>query len=372
LRLIPSIIGGDITKRHGVVLAKSIPAKAYNIKTGEPVVHALRKCPSLVSAAPNHSMYQEKSKAFVSCLLSFCSEIEQVSIDECYMNYAPISKNYADPISAANDIKDTIYKKLGFTVNIGISDRKVLAKMASDFKKPNLVHTLYSHEIKEKLWPIPVSELYMCGRSSTQILHKLGIITIGDLAAADLDILESHLKSHGRTLWQYANGLDDSSIYQAPAKVKGIGNSTTLSTNVLTKEDAYKVLHSLSLSVSRRLKESNELATVICTEIKYASFQSASHQTLLERPTSKAESLYKNACTLFDELWDGSPVRLLGVRTSKLVPEETPIQLSLFDADLVRPKSLKQKNLDKALDSIRKKYGESAVQTGSGLTKNEE
>ena len=170
LRLIPSIIGGDIAKRHGVVLAKSIPAKAYGITTGEPVINAFRKCPNLVTAAPDHAMYDRRSRQLMDYLRSICPDIEQVSVDECYMDYTPIMGNYASPVQAATFIKDTVYEKFGFTVNVGISDRKVLAKMASDFKKPNLVHTLYAREIREKLWPLPVSSLFMCGRSSVETL----------------------------------------------------------------------------------------------------------------------------------------------------------------------------------------------------------
>lgn len=246
LRLIPSIIGGDMHKRHGVVLAKSIPAKAYGITTGEPVVNAYRKCPALVNAAPDHGYYRSMSRQLMEYLSGICPDIEQVSIDECYMDYTPIADRYPSPEIAAAFIKDSIYKEFGFTVNVGISDKKVLAKMASDFKKPNLVHTLYSWEIEEKLWPLPVSSLFMCGHSSVETLKKLGIITIGELAKTNPEILEAHLKSHGRTLWQYANGYDSSEVIPEPAKMKGIGNSTTLVSDAETAEDAKKVLLHLS------------------------------------------------------------------------------------------------------------------------------
>lgn len=363
LRDIPSIIGGDMTKRHGVVLAKSIPAKAYGITTGEPVVNAFRKCPHLIMAPPDHKMYSQRSKELIAYLSSICPDIEQVSIDECYMDYTPISNQYATPIQAATYIKDTVYSRFGFTVNVGISDRKVLAKMASDFKKPNLVHTLYSWEIQQKLWPLPASELFLCGRSSAATLKKLGILTVGDLATADPSILESHLKSHGLTLWNYANGLDSAKVETKQERAKGVGNSTTLTQDVVTREDAYPVLLSLAESVSRRLRTSHELAGNVCTEIKYASFQSVSHQTILSTPTAATDVIYRTACSLFDELWNGEPVRLLGIRTAKLVQDSTPIQLSIFD--IAEHPTEKQRKLNAALDAIRNRYGEDAIKRGS-------
>lgn len=365
LRLIPSIVGGDIAKRHGVVLAKSIPAKAYGITTGEPVVNAFRKCPGLVSVPPDHDLYHRQSARLMRHLSDICPDIEQTSVDECYMDFSPIAANYTSPEAAAASIKDGIYEKFKFTVNIGISDRKVLAKMASDFKKPNLVHTLYSREIREKLWPLPVSSLFLCGRSSAETLKKLGILTIGDLAAADPAILEAHLKSHGLTLWKYANGRDDAAVMSRPSEAKGIGNSTTLSSDVTSREEAARILLSLAESVGERLRASHYRAGLVCTEIKYHTFQSVSHQAVLPLPTASSDVLYRQALALFDELWDGTPIRLLGIRSGKLTAESEPVQLSLFDYKA--PVSEKQEKLDAALDKIRKKYGEDSVKRGSLL-----
>lgn len=365
LRLIPSIVGGDISKRRGVVLAKSIPAKAYGIATGEPVISALRKCPNLTMVPPDHTMYDKMSSRLMAFLSDICPDIEQVSIDECYMDYTPISRIYSSPEAAAAQIKDSVREKFHFTVNIGISDRKVLAKMASDFKKPDLVHTLYSREIKEKLWPLPVSSLFLCGRSSAEVLRKLGILTIGELAQSDPSILEAHLKSHGVTLWKYANGEDDSPVLPEQTKLKGIGNSTTLSADAVTRQDACPALLSLAESVGSRLRASHQVAGLVCTEIKYSDFHSVSHQTALACPTASTDVIYREACALFDELWDGSPVRLLGIRTGKLLPDTEPVQLTLFDLAESAPVSEKQRRLDAALDNIREKYGTDAIKRGS-------
>ncbi len=373
LRAIPAIIGGDMAKRHGVVLAKSIPAKSYGIKTGEPIVNALRKCPNLTVEPPDHNLYNLRSKELMSLLYDICPDIEQVSVDECYMDYTPIRRQYTSPEAAAHIIKEQVKEKLGFTVNIGISDRKVLAKMASDFRKPNLVHTLYSNEIQEKMWRLPLSSLFMCGQSSVETLRKLEILTIGDLARADRSIVEAHLKSHGKLLWEYANGIDSSEVVTVQADAKGIGNSTTLSRDAEDKETAHRVLLSLAESVSRRLRAAGQNASMVSTEIKYNTFKKVSHQTTLPAPTNHTDTIYRTACALFDEIWDQTPVRLLGIRSSKLTSFEEPVQLSLFDlpdvsqaapVHSVSPNK-KKEQLDAALDSIRKRYGKDAVMRGS-------
>lgn len=378
LRTIPSIVGGDQETRHGIVVAKSIPAKAFGIQTAETVASAFQKCPTLVMVPPDHTYYREMSQKLMRHLRSICDEIEQVSIDECYMSFEPIRSQFPNPEAAAAYIKDSVYDTFGFTVNVGVSDRKVLAKMASDFKKPNLVHTLYVSEIQKKLWPLPISSLHMCGKSSAKLLQKMGIRTIGDLARTDKAVVESWLKSHGGMLWNYANGIDEGQVVKERPKAKGVGNSTTLANNAETEEEAYVVLKELATSVSVRLKKHHFLAAQISTEIKYASFRSVSHQTTILTPTAEEAEIYQCACQLFDELWDGEPIRLLGIRTTKLQDEEEPTQISLFDLaryqeqekkeELRREKEAqKQKklaSLDDAIAKIKKRYGADAIHKG--------
>lgn len=365
LREIPAIIGGDESSRHGVVLAKSIPAKAFGIRTGEPIAAARRKCPNLSMAAPNHKIYAEYSRRLMQFLHTLTPDIEQVSIDECYLDFTGISHRYVSPTAAAREFKDEILRKFGFTVNVGISSNKLLAKMASDFEKPNKVHTLFPSEIPKKMWPLPVEELFMAGHSSADTLHKLGIRTIGELANADVALLESHMKSHGRMLWEYANGKDDSPVNSAPSEAKGIGNSTTLAHDAVTAEEACAVLQKLAESVSSRLGKAGMIAGNVCVEIKYSTFVRVSHQMPAEPPTNACKDIFRIACTLFHALWNGSPIRLLGIRTSKLMPDDTPVQLSIFDME--QPKSEKQKRLDAALASIKQRFGEDAVVRGSSL-----
>lgn len=379
LRTIPSIVGGDQETHHGIVVAKSIPAKVFGIQTAETVVSAFQKCPTLVMVPPDHAYYRDMSQKLMRHLRSICDEIEQVSIDECYMSFEPIRGRFPSPEAAATYIKDSVYDTFGFTVNVGISDRKVLAKMASDFKKPNLVHTLYVSEIQRKLWPLPIASLHMCGKSSAKLLQKMGIRTIGDLARTDKAVVESWLKSHGGMLWNYANGIDDGQVVKEKPKAKGVGNSTTLANNAETEEEAYTVLKELAVSVSQRLKKHHFLAAQISTEIKYASFRSVSHQTTILTPTAEETEIYQCACQLFNELWDGEPIRLLGIRTTKLQDEEEPTQISLFDLgkyqeqekqeELRREKEeQKQKklaSLDDAIAKIKKRYGDNAIHKGA-------
>jgi DNA polymerase-4 len=287
------------------------------------------------------------------------------------MDFTGIAYKYASPVEAAMEIKDAVYQKFGFTVNVGISVNRLLAKMASDFEKPNKVHTLFPEEIPLKMWPLPVSELYMAGRSSVEVLHKLEIRTIGELAKADPALLEIHLKSHGRTLWEFANGKGSSKVIREHVENKGIGNSTTLSKDVTTEERAREVLLMLAETVGGRLRKEQQKASMVSVEIKYSTFQSVSHQKQIARATNTDQVIYENACELFRELWNGEPIRLLGIRTSKLIEANAPEQMSLFELqetlEKANAKSVKYKKLDVALDNIRKKYGEDAVKRGTLL-----
>jgi len=371
LRKIPAIIGGDQASRHGIVLAKSVPAKKYGIRTGEPVVNAFRKCPNLVTAPPDHKLYHRYSEKLMAFLRTYTEKIEQVSVDECYMDFTEIADKYHSPVDGAFEIKDRVRERFGFTVNIGISTNKLLAKMASDFEKPDRVHTLFPEEIQVKMWPLPVSELFMAGRASVETLHKLGINTIGELAQTRPELLELHLKSHGRKLWESANGIGSDVVESEPSEAKGIGNSTTLPKDVETKEEAEKILKKLTEKVSGRLKAAGQLAGMVSVEIRYYDFVNVSHQKQLLVPTSESAKIYQASTELFEELWNKKPIRLLGVRTAKLTEEGNPVQMSLFDIPIKTEEELKKekrmKELDAALRGVRKKYGDAIVKKANDI-----
>ena len=234
--------------------------------------------------------------------------------------------------------------------------------MASDFEKPDKTHTLFPEEIQGKMWPLPVSSLFMAGHSSVAVLKKLEINTIGDLAQTDPQILSLHLKSHGKMLWEYANGIDNSPLESEPAQAKGIGNSTTLSKDLITAQEAYPILYQLSCKVGQRLKKSGQSANNLCVEIKYSTFDKYTRQMPLTGPTQDGKVLYRSACQLFDALWNGNPIRLLGVRAGKLTETGEPFQIDLFSYD---PKETeKRMKLDRAMEKINKKYGAGAIHRG--------
>ena len=362
IRTIPAIIGGDQKSRHGIVLAKSISAKKYGIRTGEPVANAFRKCPNLKTYLPDHQMYREYSRKLMEFLRTYTTHIEQVSVDECYLDYTSIASRFSSPEEGAAYIRNYIYSHFGFTVNVGISSNKVLAKMASDFEKPNKTHTLFPDEIQKKMWPLPISSLFMAGHASVAVLQKLDIHTIGDLARMDPAILSLHLKSHGKMLWEYANGIDNSSIESEPSQAKGIGNSTTLASDLTTAQEAYSILLQLSTKVGHRLEKAGQSANNLCVEIKYATFDKYTRQMPLSSPTQDGKKLYHAACHLFDTLWNGNPIRLLGIRAGKLTDADEPVQLDLFSYD---PKAIeKEQKMERAMDKIREKFGKDLIQKG--------
>lgn len=358
LRAIPSAIGGDVAMRHGIILAKSIPAKPYGIKTGMTIVEARQKCPKLYLAPPNYSLYQRCSNAFLSILREYTPDVEVYSIDEAFLDMTATMHLYGKPTDVANQIKDRIREELGFTVNVGISSNKLLAKMASEFKKPDLVHTLFPEEIQSKMWPLPVSELFFCGRATTKKLLNMGINTIGELAHTDIELLKSHLKKQGEIMWAFANGLDFSSVVSEVPAQKGYGNSTTTPFDVSDRETARKVLLGLCETVAARLRKDNFHAQVISVGIKSFDLRYASHQMHLKNPTNITIEIYHYACKLFADLWDNkTPIRHLGVHTSVLSFGESPRQMNLFDmTDYVRLETL-----DKTVDTIRHRYGNDSL-----------
>ena len=357
LRDIPSVVGGNEKNRHGIVLAKSIPAKKYQIQTGEPLVSARNKCPNLTIVPPNYELYVTSSKAFMRILREFSPNVEQYSIDEAYCDMTGTMNLYGSPIAAATFLKDKIDKELGFTVNVGCSSNKLLAKMASDFKKPNRVHSLFPEEISKKMWPLPVRDLFFVGRSTEKKLHTLGIHTIKELAQTDPDTLKRHLKKQGELIYRYANGLDFTPLVNTAPPNKGYGNSITISHDVTDASSAKMVLLSLSETVGTRLRSDNVQASCVSVSVTDCEFSHGSHQKNILTATNVTNEIYTVACELFDELWDKrTPVRKLGVHTSKL-SQGSFRQYNLFD--MYRYDKLEK--LDSAVDQIRERYGEDSV-----------
>lgn len=362
-----SAVGGDISMRHGIILAKSIPAKKYGIQTGETVLEAKQKCPFLKLVPPNYSLYEACSKAFMDILRQYTPDVEQYSIDEAFLDMTGTESLWGEPAEAADNIRERIKRELGFSVNIGISENKLLAKMASDFRKPDMTHTLWKNEIPEKMWPLPVSDLFFVGRATERKLLTLGIRTIGELAAADPWALRLCLKSHGELVWNFANGRDVSVVRPGPADNKGYGNSTTIAFDVKDASTAKLVLLSLAETVGTRLRAAGVKAEVVAVGIRTFDLCYAAHQMTLCNATDVALEIHQYACRLFDELWDGTPIRHLGIHTSRIRDGIDARQINMFDCMDYE----KQKRLECTVDAVRKRYGRDSIKRaafiGSGI-----
>lgn len=356
IRTIPAVIGGSEAERHGIVLAKSTPAKAYHIRTGEPLVSARKKCPNLTVIPPNFPVYVEYSKAFIALLNKHSPVVEQYSIDEAFCDMTGMETLHGNPVDFAQKLREEIKQTLGFTVNIGVSTNKLLAKMASDFTKPDKVHTLFPDEIEDKLWPLPIEELFFVGKSTAKKLHFLGIKTIGELAHTDLAIIKSHLKKHGEIIYNYANGIDTGVLTDHSEPNKGYGNSITTHFDVTDRDTALKIILSLCETVGARIRADGVYISVVSVSLVDFEFHHTSRQLTLSSTTNVTEKIYSAAVSLFDEAWDKKPLRLLGVSTSHASTEKYE-QYNLFDSD----KYEKLSNLNTAIDSIRKRYGEDSI-----------
>ena len=356
-------VGGDTALRHGIILAKSVPAKRYGIRTGESILEAKRKCPSLILVPPHYQLYEKASKAFIEILKEFSPAVEQYSIDEAFMDMTGTRALWYSPEAAAEAIRKRVRDELGFTVNIGISSNKVLAKMASDFEKPDKVHTLFPEEIETKLWPLSVSELFFVGSRTKRKLDSLGIYTIGELARTDPEILKSHLKKQGEILWAFANGIDTSPVEPEPEANKGYGNSLTLPFDVTEVCQARLALLSLSETLGARMRKDQVRAQVFTLSVKTWDFRCYSHQKKFSDPTDLTEEIYKRAVLLLGQVWKGEPIRHLGIQGSGLAGKDMPVQGSLFQGEAYE----KRRRAEMTVDRIRQRYGADAVKRAAFL-----
>ena len=362
IRLIPSAIAGDPETRRGIILAKSEPAKKYGIKTAMTINEALRLCPSLKLFPPQQSLYTVYSERLYEMLLEYTDVIERFSIDECWLDYTGSEKLFGSSEEAAAMISGRIKAELGYTVNIGVSENKLLAKMASEMQKPDRIHTLYRYEIEEKMWPLPVGELFGVGRSASGTLTKVGLCSIGDVAKADIDLLKSVLKpAMGQMVYERANGIDDSPVLKAEEyERKVIGKSDTTPRDVSTEEEACHHLLSLSERVGINLRQAGKQAGVVSVQLKNSAFKTYRHQKKLPGPISSTSDIYAVARTLFFEMWRGDDIRLFGVSLSDLRNTDDEGQLTLFDEP-------KNDALEETQDRIRERFGKDAITRGALL-----
>lgn len=364
-----AVIGGKESERRGVVLAKSNLCKKKGVVTGETLYSARKKCPYLLVFNPIFKVYRKYSDMMYTYLSSYTNKIERFSIDECFLDYTDLVQKYGEPVKTAYKIKDDIRENFGFTVNVGVGNNKLLAKMASDFSKPNKVHTLFSNEIESKMWPLPVSDLFMIGKSTSKKLKSLGIYKIYDLAHCDIDFLTSHFKSMGKMMWEYANGIDESIVETDYGNPKSISNSVVLPYNYTKIEDIKTVLTDLSKSVGIRLRKKKMFAQNVSILVKFDDFSSINKQEMLDNPIDSDEAILDIALRLFNSVWNtdsDKKIRSLGVGVSNL-STEYKVQLSIFkdNENIVK----KDNKLDNVIKEINSKYGNEIINFADKIEK---
>lgn len=365
IRNIEAIIGGDETQRRGIVLAKSMVAKSKGVKTAETIRDAKRKCNDLKIFPPDYRLYQEMSNKLFKLISNYTPDIEILSVDECFIDYTKVRNLYGDPIKFAYKLKNEIKNTLGFTVNIGVANNKLCAKMASDFLKPDRVHTLFKQEVKEKMYPLIIEELYGVGKSSSKKLRELNINTIGDLANTDPNMLYKYFKNQAEKLINSAKGIDDSIINVKRTESECISNSTTTSYNLNSLEDIYKCLYPLVENVSMTLRKNKKYTSLIGVILKDKNFKTSSHQRRLKNPTSNTDDIYSIAKQLVKELWNEEGIRLIGVSLGKFSSIQTH-QISMFeDVEVVE----KNNELDKVVDKLKSVYGNNIIRKASQVKK---
>ena len=356
IREIPSVIGGDESKRSGIVLAKSPKAKMFGISTGETLYQARMKCPELQVYPVNFQLYKENSNKLYHLLLQYTDKIERFSVDECFLDMTEYLLGDT-LLNKAHEINKRVKMELGFTVNVGVAHNKLLAKTASDFTKPDRVHTLFEQEIPTKMWPLPVSELFMLGKKTIPKLYNMRIKTIGQLAKTDKQLMIKNFGKHGLMMWEFANGIDNSEVHYQYEKPKGVGNSTTLPIDESDISKLEEILLALTEQVTYRLRRYNLLANVVNVQLRTKDFEDKSHQRKLLEATSSTKDIFAEAKELLQEMYiKGTSIRLIGMRVDNLV-EKDEKQLSLFS----HQNSEKQEKIDKVVDDLKQKYGYNSI-----------
>ena len=353
IRDIPAVIGGDESKRSGIVLAKSMKAKECGVKTAETIYQARIKCPGLKVFPSNFKVYRQFSNQLYQLLLEYTDKIERFSIDECFLDMTHYLMNDT-LLNKGKEINRRVKEELGFTVNVGVAHNKLLAKMASDFTKPDRVHTLFENEIPSKMWTLPVSELFMLGKRTVPKLYNMQIKTIGDLAKTNKKVLQDKFGKHGMMMWEYANGMDNSEVKYQKEKPKGIGNSVTLPEDISNIDKLEEILLALTEQVTYRLRKQKMLARVVNVQLRNKDFVDTSHQRKLPNATASTKEIFMYAKELLEQMYrKGTPIRLIGVRVDDLTDTEE-MQISLFQDEV---KNQKQEKLDKTIDQLKEKYG---------------
>ncbi len=352
IRLIPSVVSGDPSDRRSIITAASIPAKKLGIKVATPVTMALRTCPTLVIVRGDWEWYKQCSEGFIAICRRYSPVLQQFSIDECFIDMSLRCKP-DNAVALATQLKDEIRERLGFTVNVGIGSNKLLAKMASDFEKPDKVHTLWENEVPEKMWPLPVRQLLWVGKKTEVRLTAYGILTIGDLARLGIGPLTRLVgQKFAQQLHDNANGRDDSPVETEIAEAKSYSAERTFSQDLSDPKDIDRALFNVACIVAHRIRRDDFRASTVSMFIKYRDFSVAQKQCSLDQPSDVTAIILNAARRMLAEVWDGvTPLRQVGLGVSKLT-HESAVQMSLFED----PKMEYYREWDRQFDEQRANY----------------
>ena len=331
IRLVPSVVSGDPKDRRSIIIAASIPAKRLGIKTAQPVSMALRTCPSLVIVGGDWAWYRQCSQGFIAICRRYSPVLQQFSIDECFIDMS-LHCDRSNAVALACRLKDEVRAKLGFTVNVGIGPNKLLAKMASDFEKPDKVHTLWDDEVQSKMWPLGVRDLLWVGKKTEERLTGYGVKTIGQLATLEVGTLSRLVGlKFAQQLHDYANGRDDSLVETERAEAKSYSAERTFSKDLVRPGDIDRALFKVACIVAHRIRKDKFRASTVSVFVKYKDFSVVQKQCQTARPTDVTAVILNEARRMLDEIWDGeTPIRQVGLGVSKLT-HESAVQMSLFE-----------------------------------------
>ncbi|PWJ69775.1 DNA polymerase-4 [Ruminococcaceae bacterium R-25] len=365
LKNVPMAVAGDAKVRHGIILAKNEPAKKYGIKTAEAIWQAQAKCPDLVLVDAHHEKYEFYSQKLREMYSEYTDRVEPFGLDECWLDMTGIVKDYEEAEEIALEIRNRVREEFKLTCSVGISFNKVFAKLGSDYKKPDATTVFSDTNWKEKIWPLPVSDLLFVGKHTADKLSKINVKTIGDLAATDGEFISRYLGKAGVVLWEYANGMDDAPVAESGYKriPKSVGNSTTTAEDMTSDRQIERTLHMLSESVAERLRKHGLKGTVVQITVRDRDLGIYEKQGILYKATDDAKEIYTAAKKLFNDSYDWSKgVRSIGVRCTKLVRADSGEQLSIFQE---AKKSERDDRLNKAIDDINRRYGTSVIKSAA-------
>lgn len=368
LKNVPVAVCGNPENRHGIILAKNMPAKKYGIKTAETVWQAKKKCPQLHLLPPHHKKYREYNLKINKIYQRFTDMVEPFSIDESWLDVSASLKLFGTGREIADTLRDTIRRELGLTLSVGVSYNKIFAKMGSDYNKPDGTTVISRDNYREILWPMNVRKMFFVGSATADKLSRTGIRTIGDLARSDPELLKSLLGKQGTQLYEYANGLDTSpvSLYTERETIKSVGNGTTFRRNLLGMDDIKIAVTALSDTVASRLRKYQMKCFGVKVDIKNPDFKVISRQKQMDTPTNLSSEIFRLAIEIIHSTWRiQDPIRMLTITAINLCDENQSQQLSLFD--ITQGSREKGEKVERTIDTIRAKFGDNAITFGRVL-----